>query len=275
LNRGIDDKRLYVRDGEIVSLFVLADKKESLASAVVRLCWDGKPLRNIVKGKSVEGLSNSAKCEEPHVSISGDTTIHELRVKMPKGSDENGFGNRFLYVYVYRVKECPNGGPPLDWSKEVVQLAQTLLWARTVKHVSMTPAARQWWFSNYHALEHEGAEGEAAKMTARAPAHVRRLAMLYALLDRSDQIDTKHFQAAMKLWNYCSESAVFIFGGATSEQLRIQSWIGQRQTATYQQVRDELYQRNKPCGEIKADLTEMVSKRMLNLVGDIYTKAFV
>jgi hypothetical protein len=45
-----------------------------------------------------------------------------------------------------------------------------------------------------------------------------------------------------------------------------------RQTATYQQVRDELYQRNKPCGEIKADLALLVSKKMLNLTGDTYSK---
>ena len=60
----------------------------------------------------------------------GDTTIHELRRKMPPGSDENGFGNRFIYVYVYRVKDCPLGGPPLDWSKETEQLFLTVHWAK-------------------------------------------------------------------------------------------------------------------------------------------------
>jgi hypothetical protein len=271
-NRGVDDKRLYIRDGEIVGLFVLADKKESLASALVRNLWDGKPVRNIVKGKTVEGLSNSAKCERPHVSISGDTTIHELRARMPKGSDENGFANRFLFVYVYRTKECPNGGPTLDWSKEVVQLGETLQRARTVKHVSMTGAARKWCFDNYHDLEYEGPSGLAGKMTARGPAHVRRLAMIYALLDRSDQIDTRHFQAAKRLWDYCSESAVFIFGGATSEQRIIRDWIELRGMATYKQIRDDLFHRNKPVREIKAALVEMVSKKLLRLVGDIYTK---
>jgi Protein of unknown function (DUF3987) len=270
--RGVDDKRLCIREGEIASVFVLTGKTESRADIVFRDGWDGKALRNIVKGKTTEGLSNSAKCEEPHLSISGDTTIHELRRKMPQGSDENGFGNRFIYVYVYRVKDCPLGGPQLDWSKEIEQLCLTLQWAKKVKHISMTGAARQWWVDKYHSLEHDGPDGLAGKMTARAPAHVRRLAMLYALLDHSDQIDTKHFQAAMKLWNYCSESAVFIFGGATSEQLRIQNWIGLRQTATYKQVRDELYQRNKPVGEIKADLAALVAKKMLHLTGDIYSK---
>jgi hypothetical protein len=270
--RGVDDKRLYIREGELASIFVLAGKTESRADIVLRDGWDGKALRNIVKGKTSEGLSNSAKCEAPHLSISGDTTIHELRRKMPKGSDENGFGNRFIYVYVYRVKDCPLGGPQLDWSKEIEKLCLILRRAQQVKHVNMTGAARQWWVSKYHTLEHDGPDGVAGKMTARAAAHVRRIAMLYALLDMSEEIDTVHFQAAKKLWDYCAESAVFIFGGITSEQLRIQNWIGLRQTATYKQVRDELYHRNKPVGEIKADLATLVAKNLLHLAGDIYSK---
>jgi hypothetical protein len=269
---GVEDKRLYIREGELASVFVLAGKAESRADIVLRDGWDGKPLRNIVKGKTKEGFSNSAKCEEPHISISGDTTIHELRRKMPQGSDENGFGNRFMYVYVYRVKDCPLGGPPLDWSKEIEQLFLTIHWAKQVRYVSMTDAARQWWIANYHNLEHEGPVGLAGKMTARGAAHLRRLAMIYALLDKRDQIDTIHFKAAKRLWDYCSESAVFIFGGATAEQLRIVNWIGFRQNATYKQVRDELYRRNKPVDQIKNDLAALVKNDMLQLAGEVYSK---
>jgi len=65
---GVDDKRLCIREGELASVFVLAGKPESRADIVIRDGWDGKTLRNIVKGKSREGFSNSAKCEEPHLS---------------------------------------------------------------------------------------------------------------------------------------------------------------------------------------------------------------
>jgi hypothetical protein len=272
---GVEDKRLYIREGELASVFVLTGKAESRADIVLRDGWDGKPLRNIVKGKTKDGSSNSAKCEEPHISISGDTTIHELRRKMPPGSDENGFGNRFIYVYVYRVKDCPLGGPPLDWSKETEQLFLTVHWAKQVKYVSMTGAARQWWVANYHNLEHEGPVGLAGKMTARAAAHLRRLAMIYALLDKTDQIDTVHFKAAKRLWDYCAESAVFIFGGATAEQMRIVKWIGLRQTATYNQVRDELYHRNKAVDEIKSDFTALVKNGMLQLAAEVYSRGLL
>src|SRR6266404_1864658 len=156
---GVKDKRLCIREGELASIFVLAGKPESRLDIILRDGWDGKPLRNVVKGKNRDGFSNTNKCEEPHLSISADTTIHELRRKMPVGADENGFGNRFLYVYVYRVQDCPQGAPEQDWSKEVVNFQQVVQFARNVKHVSMSKAARQWWNDNYARFERDGPDG--------------------------------------------------------------------------------------------------------------------
>lgn len=268
---GVTDKRLCIREGELASVFVLAGKAESRADIVLRDGWDGKALRNVVKGKSKDGFSLSAKCEEPHLSISGDTTISELRAKMPSGADENGFGNRFIYVYVYRVKDCPQGGPSIDWTQEIVDFQQVVQYAKTIKHVSMTAQARKWWNNNYSDLEHNGPSGLAGKMTRRGAAHIRRIAMLYALTDMTDQIELEHFHAAKKLWDYCSESAMFIFSGVTKEQLRIANWIGLHGgQVTYQQVRDDLYSRNRLAAEIKTDLDGLVKARQLFVKAGMY-----
>lgn len=93
---GVRDKRLMIREPELASIFQLAGKTESRADIVLRDGWDSAPLHNRVKGKT-DGLSNSNACQFPHMSISADTTRHELIQKMPKGADQNGFGNRFLY----------------------------------------------------------------------------------------------------------------------------------------------------------------------------------
>jgi hypothetical protein len=269
---GVTDKRLCIREGELASIFVLAGKPESRADIVMRDGWDGKPLRNVVKGKTKDGFSNSAKCEEPHLSISGDTTIHELRMKMPAGADENGFGNRFLYVYVYRVKLCPQGSPDLDWTEEIQKFHKIIEYARSVKHVGMTDSARQWWNDNYHRFEQSGVEGLAGKMLTRAAAHVRRLAMLYALIDMTDTISREHFVAAERLWSYCEESAIFIFGGMTKEQMRILKWIENRgAAATVKQVREELYSRNRKVADIRGDLAHLVKVGRLSLNGERYT----
>ncbi len=268
---GVDDKRLCIREGEIASVWVLASKSDSRASIVLRDGWDGKPLHNTVKGRSGDGFSNSAKCEEPHISISGDTTIHELRQKLPTGADENGFGNRFMFVYVYRVKDCPQGGPPIDWDEEIVDFQKVIKFAKSVKHVSMSNGARKWWNKKYSDMENNGLEGLAGKMTRRGAAHLRRIAMLYALLDMKDQIELEHFQAAEKLWNYCEESAMFIFGGLTKDQLLLVNWIGQRGEVSYQQVRDKFYHRNQPVAKIKAELEQLASLgRLVSRAAGVY-----
>ena len=267
---GVDDKRLCIRESELASVFVLAGKPESRAGFVIRDGWDGKPLHNIVKGKTRDGFSNSAKCEEPHLSISGDTTISELRQKMPTGADENGFGNRFIYVYVYRVKDCPQGSPALDWAPEALYFHKVVTHAKQVKHVSMSDQARKWWNNVYSKIENERPDGLAGKFTNRAAAHIRRIAMLYCLIDLSSQIELQHFHAAKKLWDYCEESAMYIFGGYTKEQMRIVQWVNQRGPVTFKQVREDLYRRNKPAADIRADLDSLVKSRHLFLNSGVY-----
>jgi hypothetical protein len=125
--------------------------------------------------------------------------------------------------------------------------------------------------NNYSELEQDRPDGLAGKMTSRASAHVRRLAMLYALVDLSDRIELKHFHAAYKLWRYCEESAMYIFGGTTREQLRIIQWMSVRGPVTYKQIREEMYKRNRPAVDIKTDLDSLVKTGHLVLVGELYS----
>jgi len=267
---GVPDKRLCIREGEAAKILVLANKPESHADSIIRDAWDGKILRNVVKGKTKDGLSNSAKCEEPHISISADTTAEEFKAKMPTGAQDNGFGNRFLYVHVYRIKDCPHSGPEMDWSEEIAAFQQVVQFARTIKYVPMSASARNWWAKKYTKFEHDGPTGLAGKMTARASAHVHRLAMIYALIDLSDQIELEHFQAAEKLWDYCSESALFIFSGVTKEQQKILQWISSRGPATFNQIYAELYHKHRLVGSIRSDLKYLVERHQLAVRNDVY-----
>lgn len=267
---GVEDKRLCVREGELASVFQLAGMKDSRADIVLRDGWDSKALHNIVKGSNHDGFSNSVHCQQPHLSISGDTTKSELLRKMPNGADENGFGNRFLYCYVYRTKKCPLGGPQVDWADMLVQLLKVVEYAKQQKYIPLSKAAEKMWSRMYLDLESNRPAGLAGKMTARGPAHVRRLALILALLDMSAVVESRHLQAARKLWDYCQESAEYIFSGCTRDQRRILNFVGAQQGAsagtgvTEVQVREELFHRNQRAGWITAQLNELI--RMGNLM---------
>jgi Protein of unknown function (DUF3987) len=270
---GVDDKRLFIREGEAASIFQLANKKESRADIILRDGWDGLPLKNLVKGKT-DGVSNSASCQEPHLSISGDTTRDELKRRMPDGADQNGFGNRFLYAFVYRVKMCPNGGPQLDWTNEVVQLHKAIQFSRSIGYVPLTKAAHKMWSRMYVEIENEVGELPALPqaMCARGVAHVRRLALILALLDMKPAVDSEHLQAAKKLWDYCMESARFIFSGETKEQVQIINWMRLHPgTVTVRQITDEVFHRNRKVEWVKTQLDGLIVAGRLAVAGDQYS----
>jgi len=269
---GVTDKRLCVREGELASVFQLAGMPDSRADIVLRDGWDGKALYNIVKGKT-DGFSNSAQCQQPHLSISGDTTKAELFRKMPSGSDENGFGNRFLYCYVYRTKKCPLGGPQIDWAEEVAYLLKVIEFAKQQKYVPLSKAAEKMWSRMYLDLESNRPLGLAGKMTARGPAHVRRLALILALLDMSPVVESRHLQAARRLWDYCQESAEYIFSGCTQDQRKILNFVGARQGVTAAKVREELFQRHQKASWVQAQLSELVRRGNLMQAGEQFKKA--
>ncbi len=262
---GVADKRLCIREGEAASILVLASRADSRADIIIRNGWDGKPLTNVVKGMDKTGVNTSARCECPHLSISADTTINELRAKMPEGAEANGFGNRFLYVYVDRTKDCPQGAPMMDWSTEALNLREVTEFARKVERMPKSPSARNWWSDNYTRIEHDVFPGLAGLMTARASAHISRLAMIYALIDLQDEIQVDHFLAAKRLWDYCAESALFIFNKMSKDQMHILSWLEMKYGATFKQIYANLYNKHRLVGEIKADLDALVSLGAIQL----------
>jgi hypothetical protein len=267
---GVPDKRLMIREGELASIFQLAGKPESRADVVLRDGWDGHPLRNLVKGKS-DGLSNSNSCQFPHISISADTTRTELIAKLPDGAAENGFGNRFLYCYVRRVKMCPNGGPRIDWTNELIALRRAIEFARDLEYVGVQKSTWKVWNRMYPEIENDVQRmpGLAGAMCARAVAHVRRLALILCLLDSHDTIETKHLHAAKQIWDYCQDSTRFIFSGTTADQDRILRWLQKSGAVTIPQIRRGVFHDHRPAEWVRMQINGLIQGGKLFQQGDV------
>ena len=82
----------------------------------------------------------------------------------------------------------------------------------------MTPEAAGFWEQNYPDLSKDQ-PGLLGAITARAEAQTIRLALIYALLDRSSQIERVHLDAALAVWTFCESSARYIFGDLIGEPL--------------------------------------------------------
>lgn len=206
-----EDNRLLCFEGEF-SKVLHSMKMFPKLSGDLRDAFDGKDI-----GREIRG--NAYHCSSPHLSISGDTTSAELEKVIMDVELMNGFGNRVLWVCAKRSKELPHGGKPLDdmYQTELLSIVKGLksaiAFAKKVGRVRFDKKADEIWTPYYHRMMQRADTMPklAQAMEAREEAHITRLALLYALLDKSGVISTPHINAAIATWKYCGESALYLF----------------------------------------------------------------
>ena len=254
---GIADKRLMIVEPEFASALAVMERAGNTLSSHIRRAWDGDKLSTITR--------NSPLCATgAHISIVGHITIDELRARLTRTEAANGFANRFQFPLVRRSKELPFGGS-LDHSvtlKFGEQLREKIASAQTIGRVEMTKAARTQWAAVYSKLS-AAQPGLLGAVVARGEAQVVRLALIYALLDSSGQIDVPHLEAALAVWEYCEASAAFVFGDllgdpVADEIARALQHAG-AQGMTRTAIRD-LFGRNRSGDRISAALALLATR---------------
>jgi len=210
-DEGETDKRLLCVEGELAQALQCAAREGSTLSSIMRLAWDGVTLRVLAKNAR-------ASCALPHVSIIGHITSAELQKLLSESDAANGFANRFIWVCSRRSKHLPFGGTvdPEELARLGDRLRDAVSFARKVQEMAWATHARPLWEEAYSRLD-EDKPGLFGLVTARAEAQSLRLAMLYALLDKSAEIRIEHLCAALELWRYCADSAAYIFGQALGD----------------------------------------------------------
>lgn len=211
---GVSDKRLLVTESEFGGVLRQGARAGNTLSATIRAAWDTGSLATLTKNDPV-------KATGAHVCIIGHITATELRAELTATDTANGFANRFLFVCACRSKMLPFGGGALDESV-LRALRERILravdHARRLRSVPMSRQAREVWARVYPKLS-EGHLGMFGSITARGEAQCIRLALVYALMDESDEIDEPHLLAALALWERAEESARYIFGDALGDSV--------------------------------------------------------
>jgi hypothetical protein len=149
------------------------------------------------------------------VAVLGQVTIAEL-TELLKGVDvTNGFANRFLWVLSHRAGLHPEPGrlPDDEIQKFGDRLRGAIEFAHAAGEVTRSPAFAIAWDRLYRVVESQPSGGMVYdSLTARASAYQLRLALVYALLDRSTSLEEVHLRAAAALWDYAEASVAYIWG---------------------------------------------------------------
>jgi hypothetical protein len=212
-DRGVDDKRLLVFEGEFASVLRAQGREGNTLSMVIRNLWDTGDARSMVK-------TAPTRTTGAHVSIIGHITKDELRACLDAVESVNGYVNRFLWVCTRRSKFLPRGGrlSAVDFAPLLRRLRESVDYARVAGEMSFDEEAGAMWDAAYVGLE-TGRAGLLGKVTQRASPYVLRLSCLYALLDCAATVRREHLGAALALWKYCEDSARYIFGERTGDRL--------------------------------------------------------
>jgi hypothetical protein len=205
IDPGVADKRLLITCTELAAAFKAANRENSILSQTLREAWDGKSLRTMAK--------NCARtATDPHLSIVGHVTRHEL-VKVARESDIfGGTFNRFIFLLSDRARLLPHGGDLDDLGTVPARISDVITFARGVGRVRRSPAADRLWEQVYAELTTPVGSDLLAAVLSRGEAQTLRLSLLMALLCRRATIEADDLAAALDLWRYAAASARVIFG---------------------------------------------------------------
>lgn len=212
-NEKVGEPRALVMESEFGRLLTVMAREGSTLSPMVRDAWDGVPMGRIL-------AREQSIVHSHHVGIVAHVTPVELRAKLSGTDAANGFGNRFIWLAVRRTRLVPFPASPVEYIDPCLFAAvgAAIAEAQTPGEVPWSADARDAWEDLYLELTLHRPWGLLAAMTARTEAQIVRLALVYALLDRSSVIDVAHLRAARALWDYAVRSVASVFGTSTGDR---------------------------------------------------------
>ena len=213
VDAGAEDKRLLALLPEFASILSVFRRKDNTLSAVLRDLWD--------RGEA-QTLSKNApeRATGALVSVLAHITPHELRATLDSTDIANGFANRFLFIASKRARLLSRGGSVPFAVRYALspRITDALGHARGLTEVATSDDAWELWDGQYERLA-TPPPGLVGAITARAAPLVRRLALLYALMDQCDQVHVEHLRAAFEVWRYAEESVRWVFGDRLGDRI--------------------------------------------------------
>jgi len=227
--------------------------------------WDHGSTQSHAKS-SIQIVTNATVSLVTHVtrSITRELTEDDL---------ENGFANRFLYVWSERTQYLPMSQSIAPYKVKELQLPLlgALEFSRHApENYDFTDEAqivwnkigRYWWNlagkDNIPFIE--------KIMSGRARPAIRRMAVIYAVADCSEVITLDHLEAASSFWRYCFESASYIFADRIGDPIADKIYRGLIEYApglTISEIHRNVFKSNKSMPQIKRALMILLDRGLI------------
>lgn len=266
----IVDKRLLIIESEFANVLHQSSRDGNTLSAALRDAWDGQSIKPAVK-------TNPVHATRPHINLMGHITPSELLELMKSRELTNGFANRFMMIWAEQseLDPFPSYTPKdvlaelTDRMADVLRFAKADRWVdRDQTRMQLSPDARKLYSNTYRneLQERNGGESVAGLLTRRAP-YLLRLAMLFALTDKSHTIEKHHLEVALCWVRYWSESVRYIFASAKAEAEaeqandaaeKIVAFLTERDKATRTEITKDCFKCRETKSVIDAAIQELL-----------------
>jgi hypothetical protein len=252
------DKPTMLECEEYVNILIAASRESSTFSGNLRMAFDGKPMECRVKGETLIASNY-------HLCINGHITPEEIALRLSGTEKTNGYVNRIAWCHSQGDKKLNPFRMTVEERNRISQLKRdtaekfaeelktTRDWLLSLHPDGEIPAMMHGTeigftqcgqdamadFTDYYEEFLETCPYE--NLIARGLVIVYRLALVIAVLHRSLVITAEHVQSAKAIWQYCQDSAAYIFNSQAQAipQTALDSlhkWIKQQGTVTLRDV---------------------------------------
>jgi hypothetical protein len=264
LDPGESDKRLLVIETELSRVLKVSKREGNTLLEALRIAWNGERMAPMTKTSRIAAT-------EPHVCMIGHITQVELRSLLGEVNLQNGVANRIMWMLAKRSKIEPFPQPMPD--SDVNRIGRELARLTTLAHASpgavdFDNAARELWAHLFAELT-QADNTILGPIKARAAPTVRRMALIYSLLDGCNHITVQHLEAAVAMWRYSSDSAGLIFGGrqADHKAQKLLDFLADGKSKTKEAIRRDCFRGNVLAPDIDRVLADLVrAKRVVATV---------
>jgi hypothetical protein len=217
-DEGVPDKRCLLVFEEMDTLFVSMSRQGSTLAPVWNMAYDGKTLENNTR-------QGREKATNPHVSAVCQITEGSFAKAVKEVSKglgvSNGLFNRFITVRAQRdpSRKLPRGGemPEVgDLAKKIRDSLDSLGITNDAVTVSWHPSSYADWDAFVDAVDgdHPFLAGLGG-VEARLKPNTMRVAMIFAVMDGSQEIMPCHLKAAKAFCLQCIDSSRDLFGSSS------------------------------------------------------------
>lgn len=205
-----EDPRALLRETEMGRLLVAMSRDGNVISPILRDAWDRSPIGRVLAREEMIVYKH-------HVGMIAHITPIELRAKLTSLDTANGFGNRIIWIASRRPHLMPFAPSVLQFVPQplLTELRAVVDEGMRIREVTWSVDAAMAWDATYRAYAPRS--GLLGALTARELPQQIRLGLLYAILDRSRELEAEHLDAAAAVWQYSINSCRWIWGESTGD----------------------------------------------------------